>query len=74
VQVNETFYGGRAVIQTKTELWNAIRVLLEELTGEEFKVQDIRKTYKLWRKSTFIKSMSFGEFVMMTYWGEPIDG
>lgn len=69
------FYNQKVeVIYQKDELWKAIRTLLEELTGEKFTMKDIRKAWPMYCKSSFIKSMSFGEFIMGMYWGASVDG
>lgn len=69
------FYNPKTMrIYQKDELWKAIKTLLEELTGEKFTVADLRKAWPMYTKSSFVKSMSFGEFVMKLYWGESVDG
>lgn len=72
--VGDFYKPNATVLYQKDELWRAVKILLEELTGEKFTIAEMRKTWLMYCKSNFIKSMSFGEFVMKMHWGESVDG
>jgi hypothetical protein len=51
-------------INNRTELYRAIALLISQRSGKKVTMKGIRAAYTTWQKSSFVRSMSFAEFVI----------
>ena len=64
------YYKGQKLIAVKTELWATVAHLLSKQRGGKTLTQKaIRDAYILWVKGTYVKTISFAEFVEKMYGG-----
>jgi hypothetical protein len=54
-------------ISCRRELYKAISILLSMATNKRFTQKLVRDTYNQWLGSSFVATMSFGEFLQKMY-------